>query len=89
MEVLAIAIFSKWIRLQAATRGEMSGNETWNVYLEDKFLLANYSSPIPDGKKLSLNTWDVSDEFPGISLWQWKRDATVCGLGGGEKMVDR
>ena len=27
-------------------RGNVPGNETWNVYLEDKFLLANYCSPI-------------------------------------------
>jgi hypothetical protein len=24
---------------------------------------------------------EVGDEFPGISLWEWKGDATVCGLG--------
>jgi hypothetical protein len=70
-------------------RGNVPGNETWNAYLEDKFLLANDSSPILQFrtvKAFSEHLWgaviDVSGEFSGISLSEWERDATVCELGG-------
>jgi hypothetical protein len=65
------------------------------MYLEGKFLLANYSSPILQSRAVrafSEHLWgaviDASGEFPGISLWEWERDATVCELGSGNDEKD-